>query len=97
MNDDPYANTFDEEIGEPEFNDDEGVGGNGSDQRRGGSGASGSKRGPQVPPLPFRRHGEKEPLDDRAWLVDNLVPEVGTGVLAGQWGTLSSRSNSRSV
>src|SRR6516165_9959158 len=53
-------------------------------------GAGGSKRGPQVPPLPFRRHGEKEPLDDRTWLVDGLIPEVGTGVLAGQWGTLKT-------
>jgi len=50
----------------------------------------GGEQGPQAPPLPFRRHGEKEPLDDRAWLVDNLVPEVGTGVLAGQWGTLKT-------
>src|SRR5262249_8753371 len=28
--------------------------------------------------LPFRRHGEKAPLDDRAWAVDGLIPEVGT-------------------
>src|SRR5262249_23503854 len=40
--------------------------------------------------LPFRRHGEKAPLDDRAWAVDGLIPEVGTGVIAGQWGTLKT-------
>ena len=46
--------------------------------------------GPQVPPLPFRRHGEKDPLDDRTWAVDGLIPEVGTGVISGQWGTLKT-------
>jgi hypothetical protein len=40
--------------------------------------------------LPFRRHGEKAPLDDRTWAVENLIPEVGTGVIAGQWGTLKT-------
>src|SRR5262249_59324383 len=48
------------------------------------------KQEPLLPPLPFRRHGEKEPLDDRAWLVDHLIPQVGTGVLAGQLGTLQT-------
>src|SRR5262249_2990203 len=40
--------------------------------------------------LPFRRHGEKPPLEDRAWAVEGLIPEVGTGVIAGQWGMLKT-------
>src|SRR5262249_12360078 len=40
--------------------------------------------------IPFRRHGEKPPLDDRAWAVEGLIPEVGTGVIAGQWGMLKT-------
>jgi hypothetical protein len=40
--------------------------------------------------LPFHRHGEKDPLEDRAWTVDGLIPEIGTGVIAGQWGTLKT-------
>jgi hypothetical protein len=55
-------------------------------QRRTGNGGT-----PQEPqPLPFRRHGEKDPLDDRAWAVEGLIPEVGTGVISGQWGTLKT-------
>lgn len=48
------------------------------------------KQGPQIAPLPFHRHGEKSPLDDRSWAIDTLVPEVGTGLISGQWGTLKT-------
>jgi hypothetical protein len=50
--------------------------------------SNGKDKEPQ--PLPFHCHGEKEPLDDRAWAVDGLIPEVGTGVLAGQWATFKT-------
>src|SRR5262245_2914494 len=50
------------------------------------------KLGEEKPALviPFRRHGEKSPLDDRAWAVEGFIPEVGTGVIAGQWGMLKT-------
>ena len=32
-------------------------------------------------------HGEVNPLETRTWLVELLIPEVGVGLLAGQWGT----------
>jgi AAA domain-containing protein/bifunctional DNA primase/polymerase-like protein len=46
------------------------------------------KQEPQI--LPLRWHGEKDPLDDRTWAVENLIPEVGTGIISGQWGTLKT-------
>ena len=48
------------------------------------------KQGPQITPLPFHRHGERPPLDDRSWAIDALIPEVGTGLISGQWGTLKT-------
>jgi hypothetical protein len=53
-----------------------------------GTGNGGTPQEPQ--PLPFHRHGEKDPLDDRAWAVEGFIPEVGTGVISGQWGTLKT-------
>jgi hypothetical protein len=35
-------------------------------------------------------HGERDPLTSRRWLVKGLLPEVGSGLLAGQWGTYKS-------
>jgi hypothetical protein len=35
-------------------------------------------------------HGEVDPHDGRAWTVQDLVPEVGKGVIAGQWGTFKT-------
>jgi hypothetical protein len=32
-------------------------------------------------------HGEVTPAESRRWLIHDLVPEVGTGLLSGQWGT----------
>lgn len=32
-------------------------------------------------------HGETEAGADRTWLVDDLLPEVGTAIIAGRWGT----------
>lgn len=37
-------------------------------------------------PIPLRWHGDADPLADRAWLVRELIPEVGKGLLSGQWG-----------
>jgi hypothetical protein len=34
-----------------------------------------------------RWHGEVSPSDSRAWVIQDLVPEVGKGLIAGQWGT----------
>ena len=32
-------------------------------------------------------HGEANPNDSRTWAIHDLVPEVGKGLIAGQWGT----------
>jgi hypothetical protein len=32
-------------------------------------------------------HGEVRPAESRRWLIHDLVPEIGTGLLSGQWGT----------
>jgi AAA domain len=40
-----------------------------------------------VPLPPMFMHGEVDPLTSRNWLVKGLLIEVGTGLLAGQWGT----------
>jgi hypothetical protein len=32
-------------------------------------------------------HGEVDPNDSRPWLIQNLIPEVGSGLVSGQWGT----------
>ena len=45
----------------------------------------GSRQGPKLPPL--YAHGDPDPRPLRAWLVKNLIPAVGHGLLAGQWGT----------
>lgn len=43
---------------------------------------------PKEPPQPIllRWHGDADPYADRAWLVRELIPEVGKGLLSGQWG-----------
>jgi AAA domain len=43
------------------------------------------KQGPKLPPL--YAHGDLDPRPLKAWLVKNLIPAVGHGLLAGQWGT----------
>lgn len=35
----------------------------------------------------LRWHGDADPNADRAWLVRDLIPETGKGLIAGQWGT----------
>jgi AAA domain len=32
-------------------------------------------------------HGEENPDDKRRWLVKHLLPEIGAGLISGQWGT----------
>jgi hypothetical protein len=41
------------------------------------------------PPRPWRWrwHGEEDPKESRQWLVQDLLPETGAGLIAGQWGT----------
>jgi hypothetical protein len=41
----------------------------------------------EPPKWHWRFHGEVNPLETRTWLVELLIPEVGVGLLAGQWGT----------
>jgi len=45
---------------------------------------------PQPPPPsgPIAHwHGEADPLDTRPPLIENLLPEIGIGLISGQWGT----------
>jgi len=45
---------------------------------------------PPPPPsiaLPFFRHGEVNPLESRSWCVQDIIPEVGSGLISGQWGS----------
>jgi AAA domain/RepB DNA-primase from phage plasmid/Primase C terminal 2 (PriCT-2) len=35
----------------------------------------------------WRWHGEVEIADSRPYLIQSVIPEVGTGILSGQWGT----------
>ena len=37
-------------------------------------------------PTTLRWHGEVDPVEARAWLVQNLLPETGKGLVSGQWG-----------
>jgi hypothetical protein len=42
----------------------------------------------QAPSLHW--HGDVHPLTTRPWLVKNIIPETGSGLLAGQWGTFKT-------
>ena len=35
-------------------------------------------------------HGEASPDDSRTWAIHDLVPEVGKGLISGQWGTFKT-------
>jgi hypothetical protein len=35
-------------------------------------------------------HGEVDPLEQRKWLVETILPETGTALISGQWGTYKS-------
>jgi hypothetical protein len=35
----------------------------------------------------WRFHGDVEATDSRPWLVELFIPETGTGLISGQWGT----------
>jgi len=37
--------------------------------------------------LALHWHGEADPLESRSWLLQDLIPEVGKGLICGQWGT----------
>jgi AAA domain len=39
---------------------------------------------------PLIWHGDVNPLESRPWLVSDLIPEVGSGLVAGQWGTFKT-------
>jgi AAA domain len=36
---------------------------------------------------PLHAHGDPDPRPIKAWLIKHLIPEVGHGLLSGQWGT----------
>ena len=38
----------------------------------------------------LRWHGDVNPLTTRPWLIKNLIPETGTGLISGQWGTFKT-------
>jgi hypothetical protein len=42
---------------------------------------------PQPDEFSFKWHGDVDPNDSRPWLVRDLIPEVGSGLVSGQWGT----------
>jgi hypothetical protein len=50
-----------------------------------GSRTDGSRSSDQ--PIPMHWHGDSDSFLDRRWLIRDLVPEVGKGLLPGQWGT----------
>jgi AAA domain/RepB DNA-primase N-terminal domain len=35
-------------------------------------------------------HGDSDPAEARAWLVQDLLPEIGKGLMSGQWGLFKS-------
>ena len=39
---------------------------------------------------PWRREGDPEVREERKWLVRDLLPESGAGLMAGQWGTFKT-------
>jgi hypothetical protein len=40
--------------------------------------------------FPLRWHGEEDSSPTRKWLVKNMLPERGAGLLSGQWGTFKT-------
>jgi hypothetical protein len=42
---------------------------------------------PDARAIPLQWHGDADPNEDRAWLIQELIPETGKGLLSGQWGT----------
>jgi AAA domain len=39
------------------------------------------------PATALRWHGDRDKIPTRAWLVEGLLPETGSGLASGQWGT----------
>ena len=35
-------------------------------------------------------HGEAPPNETRTWAVQDLIPQVGSGLVSGQWGTFKT-------
>jgi AAA domain len=50
-------------------------------------GKSQANSGASQNPFPLRWHGEQDSSVKRKWLVQNMIPETGVGLLSGQWGT----------
>lgn len=44
-------------------------------------------RSPATDILPLHWHGDVDPRERRRWLIQDLLPEIGSGLLSGQWGT----------
>lgn len=50
-------------------------------------GPAGRGARPEPAPIPLRWHRDADPDADRAWLVAEMIAEVGKGLLSGQWGS----------
>jgi hypothetical protein len=46
-----------------------------------------SKADPNPAELKLWWHGDADPNSDRTWLVEGLLPEIGTAIMAGPWGS----------
>src|SRR6266478_7918182 len=40
-----------------------------------------------APAIKIRWHGDVDPLESRPQLINKVLPETGTGLTSGQWGT----------
>ena len=49
--------------------------------------AGGAQQGGDDPAVGLRWHGDRDKTPARAWLVEGLLPETGSGLASGQWGT----------
>jgi hypothetical protein len=47
----------------------------------------GTEQGRDDPVISLRWHGDRDKLPARAWLVEGLLPETGSGLASGQWST----------
>lgn len=46
--------------------------------------------GAETEAFPLHWHGEAPANETRSWLVQDVIPEVGSGLISGQWGTFKT-------
>src|SRR5262249_47704508 len=49
--------------------------------------AAGAQETRDNPAITLHWHGDRDKIPARAWLVEGLLPEIGSGLASGQWGT----------